>query len=68
MKIQKYNQFNEALQQNGYWNKEQLQKEANKYKTRSEFVKNNAYAYYKSLKMNILDELFKNHINNGYSD
>lgn len=52
----------------GYWSKSQLQEEVNKYKTRSEFAKNNAYAYYKSIKMNILDELFKNHINNGYSD
>ena len=32
------------------------------------FNKNNAYAYTKALKMNILDELFKNHQNNGYSN
>ena len=55
------------LHQNGYWSKEQLQKEANKYETRSEFYKSNKYAYFKALRMNILDELFKNHLNNGYS-
>lgn len=69
MKLKNYNQYvNESVVSKGYWSKSQLQEEVNKYKTRSEFAKNNAYAYYKSIKMNILDELFKNHINNGYSD
>jgi hypothetical protein len=73
MKVKNYKQFNEAqkmssLHQNGYWTKDKLQEEVNKYSTRTEFNKNNAYAYTKALKMNILDELFKNHQNNGYSN
>jgi len=49
-----------------YWTTERLQEEANKYKTRNDFRKNdiNSYSYSKTKK--ILNELFKNHINQGY--
>jgi len=53
---------------NGYWTKEKLQEEANKYKTRLEFRKNNYTAYSQATTHKIVDELFKNNINNGYSD
>lgn len=61
MKINNFSQhINEikksSLHQNGYWTEKQLQEEANKYETRSEFYKNNKYAYFKALRMNILDK------------
>jgi len=52
----------------GHWTKETLQKEANKYQTRNEFKTKNNSAYIISFRNNIIDELFKNHINNGYLD
>jgi len=52
----------------GYWTKEKLQEEANKYKTRGEFTKNNKSAYSSAVYKKLLNELFKNHTNNGYSD
>ncbi len=73
MRLKKYNQYitesqkMSSLHNNSYWTKERLQEEANKYETRTEFSKNNTYAYIKTLKNNLLDELFKNHTNNGYS-
>jgi predicted GIY-YIG superfamily endonuclease len=53
---------------NGYWTKEKLQEEANKYKTRGEFWKNNASCANIALKNKLMDELFKNHNNCGYSN
>jgi len=50
------------------WNNISLQKEVNKYKTRSEFSSKNYSAYNYARKNNLLDEIFKNHTNNGYSD
>lgn len=65
MRLKKYNQYitesqkMSSLHNNSYWTKERLQEEANKYKNRAEFYKSNASAYYKALKLNIIDELFK---------
>jgi len=53
---------------NGYWTKEILQIESNKYKTISEFRKNNNKAYVSAQKNGLINEIFKNHINNGYSN
>lgn len=50
------------------WNIVSVQKESNKYKTRSEFSSKNFSAYNYARKNNLLDEIFKNHPNNGYSD
>lgn len=50
------------------WNKKSLQREADKYKTRTEFQKNNGGAYFAACKKGILDELFKNHLNLGRTD
>jgi len=50
------------------WTKNKLQKEAEKYETRVEFSKNNRNAYVSAYSQGLLDELFKNHINNGYTD
>lgn len=52
----------------GIWTEEKLQEEANKYQTRNEFIKNNEKTYSAALIKGILDELFKNHPNEGYSD
>ena len=62
------NGYNTNRKINGYWSKENLQLEVNKYETRYEFRKNNYSAHSQATIHNILDELFKNHINNGYSD
>ena len=50
------------------WSNKKLQEEANKYKTRGEFCKNNNSAYVTASFKKIMDELFKNHINKGYTD
>jgi hypothetical protein len=50
------------------WTKKALQKEANKYNTRFEFAKNNSSAYSVSCSKKIIDDLFKNHPNNGYKN
>lgn len=47
------------------WTKEMLQKEADKYKTRGEFKKKSVGAYVKSMRLGLLDDLFKNHSNLG---
>lgn len=47
------------------WTDELLKEEALKYDTRSGFVKNNASAYYTSIKRGILDEIC-NHMNNRF--
>jgi len=52
----------------GYWTTERLQAEADKYLTRTEFSKNNSGAYSAASDKKIMDELFKKHQNNGYSD
>jgi hypothetical protein len=62
------NGYSENQKRLGYWTEKTLQEEANKYKTRDEFQKNNASAYVTARNKNILDNLFKNHSNNGYSD
>jgi len=49
----------------GHWNREKLQEEANKHKTRGEFRKNKS-AYSAALSKKLIDELFKNHSNNGF--
>lgn len=49
------------------WTLEKLQEEANKYKTRYEFEKNCSSGYTMSIRKKLLDELFKNHHNNGYA-
>ena len=50
------------------WTKNSLQKEADKYETREDFRKNNSGAYTTSRRLKLLDKLFKNHLNNGYSE
>lgn len=52
----------------GYWTEEKLQEEADKYISRKEFRDSNRAAYSAAFKKNLLDSLFKNHINKGYSD
>ena len=52
----------------GYWTEEKLQDEVNKYKNRVEFRNNSKAAYSAARHKNLIDELFKNHINQGYSD
>ena len=47
------------------WTKKSLQREADKYKTRYEFSKNNINAYSSAVRKKLLDELFKNHSNQG---
>jgi hypothetical protein len=49
-----------------FWSKHKLQEECDKYLTRLELKKNNKAAYSAALRYKILDELFKNHKNNGY--
>lgn len=49
-----------------YWTKEKLQDEVNKYETRNEFWKKNVSAATTAKNKKLLDELFKNHNNNGY--
>jgi hypothetical protein len=49
------------------WSKEKLQEEADKYKTRGEFWKANSSAANRALAKGLMDELFKNHPNNGIS-
>ena len=62
------NGYNKNRKLNGYWSNENLQLEVDKYKTRYEFRKNNYSAHSQATRHNLLDELFKNKINNGYSD
>lgn len=52
----------------GYWTKEQLQIEADKFSTRGLFRINNFKAYHSASSKNLLDELFKNHDNKGYKN
>ena len=53
---------------NNYWTKEKLQEEANKYETRQEFKESDSKAYAAALLQKIMDELFKNHLNDGFTD
>ena len=48
------------------WTKIALQREVNKYKTRGEFQKNST-AYCSAVSHNLINELFKNHPNQGYT-
>jgi hypothetical protein len=57
----------EKKHKNGYWNYEKVQEEANKYKTRSELQKYNNAAYIFARKNNLLNDIFKLHVNNGFS-
>lgn len=54
------------VKRNGYWTKENIKKEAKKYKYRSDFSKYNGSVYNAALKLNILNYVFKNHKNNGF--
>lgn len=51
----------------GYWTKEKIQTEADKYLTRKDFLKNSP-SVHSAYGKKIMDELFKNHINEGYLD
>ena len=53
--------------EDGYWTEIILQDEVNKYKTRKEFAKKNGPAHTAAIRKHILDKLFKNHTNQGYS-
>ncbi len=55
-----------TINPDGYWTKERLQEEANKYETRGEFLKKDRKSYMASYRLNLVDELFKNHPNKGY--
>ena len=44
----------------GYWTYEKIEKEAIKYKTKSEFKKNSPFVYEKALKLGIIDDFFLN--------
>jgi hypothetical protein len=65
------NHFNNGYDINrlspGYWTIEKLQEDVNKYKTRNEFYKKSSSAYTISIQKGLIDELFKNHTNLGYS-
>ena len=52
----------------GYWTKNTLQEEADKYETRREFFKKSNSACTIARKLKLIDELFKSHPNKGYSD
>jgi len=52
----------------GYWTEETLREETNKYKSRQEFRNKNKAAYSAAAKKKLLDILFDNHPNKGYSD
>lgn len=49
------------------WTIEKLQEEANKYNTRTEFYKKSSSAYSIATQRKLIDKLFKNHNNLGYS-
>ena len=51
---------------NGYWTKEKLQEESDKYETRQEFRENDINAYSAAKSKKLTDEIFKNHPNQGY--
>jgi predicted GIY-YIG superfamily endonuclease len=50
------------------WTKKKLQEEANKYATRGDFAKYSPIASPIACRRGLVDELFKNHINNGYNE
>ena len=56
----------EKKKSNNYWTKEKLQDEANKYETRGNFWKFSPSAASITSTKKWMDELFKNHINDGY--
>lgn len=65
------NELFENHSNNGYieakiWTIEILQEKINKYKTRKDFRENDFNCYRSAYKNNLLDELFKNHINQGF--
>ena len=63
------NNFNEFLNESSIkWTKEKLQAEADKHKTKKDFKENNSSAYEYAKKDGLLDDLFKNHVNKGYSE
>ena len=62
------NGYSENIKPNGYWTDKKLQEESDKYETRDEFIKNSHSAYMTAYKKNLIDKLFKNHLNQGYSD
>ena len=54
------------LNERTIWTKEMLQKEADKYQNRYKFQKYNKGAYMFAVRNNLLDELFKNHLNQNF--
>ena len=52
---------------NGHWTLEKLQEEVIKYETRGDFRVGNKSVYHVAKKNGLLDELFKNQSNQGYS-
>ena len=51
-----------------HWTKEKLQEEANKSKSRKDFRDNNRKAYNMAKEYKIMNDLFKNHPNQGYQN
>ena len=49
-----------------FWTIKKLQEEANKYETIKDFRKNSLLAYRSAWGKKVLNQLFKNHINNGH--
>jgi hypothetical protein len=60
--------YSEDRERKGYWTKERLQEEANKYETRGEFQKKDINGYSLAIEKGLMDELFKNHPNEGFSE
>jgi hypothetical protein len=60
--------FSVKRKKDEYWTKEKLQIEADKYENRINLKKNNYPAYITSCRKKFIDELFQNHVNNGYLD
>ena len=57
--------YSENQRKDGYWTKEKLQEEADKYKTLNDFSENSKAAYSAARRKGILKELFNNHSNKG---
>ena len=51
-----------------YWTKEKLQKEVDNYETKTDFRNSGNRAYGAAKNKKILDDLFKNHTNQGYTN
>jgi len=60
--------FEEFLNERTYWTMDMLQDAADDYDTRNDFKHGNSAAYKNATAKKLMDELFKNHDNDGYSD